>query len=311
MHRSTAHRITARTIQAIIAHGERTAGRLHNSPTLQASAITNLGVGGSMDGQPFGNGGKKHVGERSSLAEWFATAPGRYALEWERAQFDNAVDDIFGFRAVQIGLPEIDFLTQNRIPFRFTLGLEAQSSLAADPLQAPVASQSMDLVALPHVLEFHTDPHNVLRESERILRPEGQLVLSGFNTLSLWRLRQFVSARDAGAPWDARFIGLLRLRDWLKLLGFELNGGKFGCYAPPFRQEKWLARFKFMERAGARWWPIMGGIYVIRAIKRTPRTIVVTPAWRRERARRRALAALPQGNGGAGRMSERKETVDG
>ncbi len=264
-----------------------------------------------MDRQPFGNGNQHRLGERSSLAQWFSTAVGRYALDWERSQFDNAVDDIFGFRAVQMGLPEVDFLKQNRISFRFTLGLEAQAALVGDPLQVPLASQSMDLVALPHVLEFHTDPHNVLREAERILRPEGHLVLSGFNTLSLWRLRQFFSPRDAGAPWDARFIGLLRLRDWLKLLGFELNGGKFGCYAPPFSEEKWLARFKFLEQAGARWWPIMGGIYVIRAIKRTPRTIIVTPAWRRERARRRALAAVPQGDGGAGRMSERKGTVDG
>lgn len=279
-----------------------------------------------MDGQSFGNGGHTHGGERSSLAQWFTTPAGCHALEWELAQYDNAVDDVFGFRAVQMGLPGIDFLRENRIPYRFTLGLEAQASLVGDPLQVPLATQSMDLVALPHVLESHTDPHNVLREAERILRPEGQLVLSGFNTLSLWRLRQIVqsgfqtlslslgrgrgSPPVVGAPWDARFIGLLRLRDWLKLLGFELNGGKFGCYTPPFTEEKWLARFAFMEAAGARWWPIMGGVYVIRAIKRTPRAIVVTPAWRRERARRRAIAAVPQADGGTGRISERKESAD-
>lgn len=256
-----------------------------------------------MDRQSFSNGGQKHGGGRSSLAQWFATPQGRHVLDWELAQFDNAVDDVFGFRAVQLGLPEIDFLRQNRMPYRFTLGLEANAALVADPLQLPLATQSMDLMALPHVLEFHTDPHHVLREAERALRPEGQLVLSGFNTLSLWRVRQSFAARGAGAPWDAKFIGLLRLRDWLKLLGFELNGGKFGCYAPPFAQEKWLARFAFMEQAGARWWPIMGGIYVIRAIKRTPKTILVTPAWRQERARRRALAALPQGDGQTSRIN--------
>jgi SAM-dependent methyltransferase len=201
---------------------------------------------------------------------------------------------VFGFRAVQIGLPEVDFLRQNRIPYRFSLALEPGAALAADPLQLPLASQSVDLVALPHVLEFHHNPHDVLREVERVLMPEGHIVISGFNTLSLWRLRQLFTWGHAASPWDAKFIGLLRLRDWLRLLGFELTGGKFGCYAPPFVQPHWLERFAFMEKAGARWWPLLGGMYVIRAVKRVHGMRVVTPAWRRERARRRALAPMTQ-----------------
>ncbi len=215
-------------------------------------------------------------------------------LDWELAQFDSAVDDVFGFRAVQIGLPEVDFLRQNRIPYRFTLALEPGAALAADPLQLPLASQSVDLVVLPHVLEGHPNPHDVLREVERVLMPEGQVVISGFNTASLWRVRQLFAPRHNGAPWDAKFIGLLRLREWLRVLGFELNGGKFGCYAPPFRNEIWLKRFEFMEKAGARWWPVTGGIYVVRAVKRVHAMRIVTPAWRQERARRRALAPVSQ-----------------
>lgn len=215
-------------------------------------------------------------------------------LDWELAQFDSAVDDVFGFRAVQIGLPEVDFLRQNRISYRFTLALEPGAALAADPLQLPLASQSLDLVVLPHVLEGHPNPHDVLREVERVLMPEGQVVISGFNTASLWRVRQMFGSRRNGAPWDAKFIGLLRLREWLRVLGFELNGGKFGCYAPPFRNEVWLKRFAFMDKAGARWWPVTGGVYVVRAVKRVHAMRIVTPAWRQERARRRALAPVSQ-----------------
>ena len=145
-----------------------------------------------------------------------------------------------------LGLPEVDFLQQNRIPFRFSLALEPGASLAADPFQLPLASQSVDLVVLPHVLEGHEHPHEVLRETERVLMPEGQVVISGFNPGSLWRLRQMFSGRHREAPWDLKFIGLLRLRDWLRVLGFELNGGKFGCYAPPFGEKLWLERFEFM-----------------------------------------------------------------
>ena len=220
-------------------------------------------------------------------------------LDWELQQFDHATEDVFGYRAVQAGLPGFDFLRGNRIPFRFTLGLEHGAVLAADPMQLPLASQSVDLVVLPHALESAADPHLVLREAERVLIPEGQLVISGFNPLSLWRLRQMFTREEAGAPWDEQYIGLLRLKDWLKLLGFELNGGRFGCYAPPVAGAQWRRRFAFMESAGARWWPILGGVYVVRAVKRVHGMRVLTPAWRKERARRRALAAIPQRNGHA------------
>ena len=83
-----------------------------------------------MDRQSFvPNAAQKYNGARSSLSGWFSTAPGAYVLGWELAQFDSAVEDVFGFRAVQIGLPEVDFLRQNRIPFRFSLALEPGASL--------------------------------------------------------------------------------------------------------------------------------------------------------------------------------------
>src|SRR3982750_4757905 len=109
-----------------------------------------------MDRQSFvQNGARKYKGARSSLSWWLSTPQGAYVLDWELAQFDSAVEDVFGFRAVQIGLPEVDFLRQNRISYRFSLALEPGAGLAADPLQMPLASQSIDLVALPHVLESH------------------------------------------------------------------------------------------------------------------------------------------------------------
>jgi SAM-dependent methyltransferase len=248
-----------------------------------------------MDRQSFlQNGAQKYNGVRSSLSSWLTTHQGAYVLDWELAQFDSAVDDVFGYRALQVGLPELDFLRQSRIPYRFSLALESGAGVAADPLQLPLAAQSVDLVVLPHVLEWHHNPHEVLREAERVLMPEGRLVIAGFNTASLWRLRQAFTFKKTEPPWDARFIGLLRLRDWLRVLGFELDGGRFGCYAPPFRSRLWLDRFAFMEKAGARWWPITGGLYVVRAVKRVAGMRLITPAWRKERARRRGLAPIPQ-----------------
>jgi SAM-dependent methyltransferase len=230
--------------------------------------------------------------QKSTLAAWFDTSRGAYVLDWERGQFDSAVEDVFGFRAVQVGLPSIDFLRANRIASRFTVGAEPGCAVTADPRHLPLASNSVDLVVLPHVLEFNHDPHQILREAERVLMPEGQIVIAGFNPLSLWGLKRRLSLSRADYPWCGEFLGLLRLRDWLKLLGFELNGGRLGRYAPPFGQAKWLQRFAFMEHAGDRWWPICGGVYVVRAVKRVRGMNLVAPQWKNGRGTARALAPV-------------------
>jgi SAM-dependent methyltransferase len=246
--------------------------------------------------------------EKSTLADWFQSEVGRYVLEWERKQIDSAVEDIFGFHAAQLGVPDIDFLSANRMPMRFSIDADRVAAVQAEPAHLPIASQSLDLLVLPHVLEFCRDPHQVLREVERVLMPEGQVVIAGFNPLSLWGMSRLARKRAHDWPWRGEFIGLLRLRDWLKLLGFELNGGKFGCYAPPFRQLRWLSRFRFMESAGDRWWPIMGGVYVVRAVKRVAGMRIVTPAWRTRRAQVRSLAAVARRDGWASGTNGRVPT---
>jgi SAM-dependent methyltransferase len=241
---------------------------------------------------------KSQAVQKSMLAEWLETPRGSYVLAWERGQFDSAVEDVFGFNAVQIGLPGIDFLRESRIPLKFGAGREAGCALRSEPVQLPLASQSMDLVALPHVLEFSSQPHAILREAERVLMPEGSIVISGFNPLSLWGATRAFALERRRYPWCGRFIGLLRLKDWLALLGFELTGGRFGCYAPPFSQRRWLERFGFMEKAGERWWPICGGVYVVRAIKRNLGMRLVKPEWRDKRAAKKALAPVTQRENG-------------
>ncbi len=235
---------------------------------------------------------------KSVLSEWFETPKGRYVLAWEQAQFDAAVEDVFGFNAVQVGLPGLDFLRESRIPLKVRAGLEPGCGLRAQPAQLPLESQSIDLLALPNVLEFSAQPHAILREAERVLMPEGSIVISGFNPLSLWGAKRALGWGREEFPWCGRFIGLLRLKDWLALLGFELTGGRFGCYAPPLSQSKWLERFAFMEKAGDRWWPICGGAYVVRAIKRNVGMRLVLPAWRNKRAVKKVLAPVTQKENG-------------
>lgn len=206
--------------------------------------------------------------------DWLQTPLGSYLLAHEQAMFDTAVTDLFGFNALQIGMAEIDLLRNCRIPFRFRAG----ATLHCDSMHLPFASASTDLVVMPHVLEFSVNPHDTLREAERILLPEGHLVLSGFNPLSLWGARRLLD-HDREYPWSGKFIHLLRLRDWLALLGFEVMAGRMGCYAPPVRTDAWLRRSQFMDRAGDRWWPMLGGVYFLVARKRVSGMRLIKPNW--------------------------------
>jgi SAM-dependent methyltransferase len=290
------------------------------------------------------------------LGAWLQTDTGIYVRDWEQAHLNALTADIFGFHALQIGLPEICTLQANRMPYRWltdkhippprdagkiskgealpaprirvscgagdaaddNIGeADANANANAIPVvvshdftELPFASQSLDLVVLPHLLEFAAEPHQVLREVERVLIPEGQLIISGFNPASLWGMRQ-AAGRLTGAsflPRDGEFISLPRLKDWLKLLNMEVGRGQFGCYAPPFATEKWLHRFGFLEPAGARWWPYFGAVYVVRAIKRVQGMRLIGPVWnKRPAASARAVPATNRTGhaGGMHRIQER------
>lgn len=216
-----------------------------------------------------------------SLSDWFATPQGGYVLKREQAYFDRTVNDIFGYNALQLGLPEHDFLRTNRMPLRFSAGNQAGNNVRLCCAELPFDTASLDLVLIPHVLEFSGQPHQILREVERVLMPEGSLVISGFNPRSLWGMRRALGSKQ-GYPWNGHFIALPRIKDWLALLGFEVVGGRFAAYAPPFRKTRWLERYSFMEAAGDRWWAVSGGVYFLHAIKRVPGMRLVKPQWNKK-----------------------------
>ncbi len=213
-----------------------------------------------------------------SLSEWFSTGQGSYVLAHEQAYFDRTVNDIFGYNALQLGLPEHVLLRNSRIPLRFNGADQPGAAVRLCGDELPFACGSLDLVLLPHALEFAAQPHAILREVERVLMPEGNLIVSGFNPHSLWGLHRALGRRR-GYPWCGHFIGLSRLKDWLALLGFEVVGVGCAVYAPPFQQRKWLARSQCLEAAGRRWWSGSGGVYFVHAVKRVPGMRLIKPRW--------------------------------
>lgn len=245
------------------------------------------------------------------LQGWLATPAGQYVLAWEQAQLDQIVADVFGYHALQLGLPAVDALGTNRMQHRWLAldqaaapageasGAMARMAVVTDFAALPWPENSLDLVVLPHALELNADPHAVLREVARVLVPEGRVVICSMNPASLWGLRQWraqlyrrlgvdePSLRGAGG-----LIGFWRLRDWLRLLDLDIESERFGCYRPAMRNERWLARLAWMDRAGGRWWPIFGAVHVVVAVKRVRGMMLMEPVWKKARAARAAAAPV-------------------
>src|SRR4030066_244876 len=136
---------------------------------------------------------------------------------------------------------------------------------------------------LPPPLDFCDDPHQVLREVSRVLRPEGHVVILGFNPMSMWGFRRLVARRARAAPWCGKFFRLARIKDWLALLDFETTHGTMLYYRPPLRNEGFMQRLHFLDKMGDRWWPMMAGVYLVVAKKRVVGVTPLPLSWKTKR----------------------------
>src|SRR6185312_14131391 len=227
----------------------------------------------------------------NTLQDWFETPLGQYLLDKERAYLDDVTPDIFGFHALQLGLPRFELLRESRIAHRMRVASTDHPDLFAKCQELPFATQSIDLVLLPHALEFAEEPHAILREVDRVMMPEGRLVILGFNPWSLWGLRGAVGPSRGEFPWNGRFVSLLRVKDWLALLGFDVSAGRLAAYVPPFDNARMRHRFRFMELAGDRWWAVGGAVYMLQAVKRVREKALIAAA-KREVAEPKSAAHL-------------------
>ncbi len=247
-------------------------------------------------------------------------------LAWEQQQADALLADVFGYHAVQLGWPQLQALRSNRMPHRWLAGAEFEpllpepgptspdgSHVFLDSRAWPWSADSLDLVVLPHALERSADPHACLREVERVLIPEGQVLITGLNPWSLWGWRQTRGRLDEGLgdAHSGALIGYRRLRDWLRLLGFEVQVSRFGGWSPALGSERWMQRLQWMDNLGERWWPILGGVYLIMATKRVPGgRLIEGRRWRTVRSPAAATAPVARSDTTMGQATASKDFVD-
>lgn len=230
--------------------------------------------------------------EDTHSENWHRSPLGQYVQAQEQALFDDSVADIFGFNAIQIGMLQMNLLENSRIPLNIHADNTA-GDVCCDSTQLPFPAGSIDLVLLPHGLDFSINAQQTLREAERVLVPEGYLLLTGFNPLSFWGVMRMIKSRR-NYPWFGNFYSLLRIKDWLALLGFEVMTVRTICYAPVFQNKTWLDRFAWMERLGKRILPMTGGVYFIVAQKKVVGMRLIRPQWQKSKFKPRLATTSTQ-----------------
>jgi SAM-dependent methyltransferase len=213
---------------------------------------------------------------------------GRRCLASEQRLVRRTLDRVFGEQLLQIGSwgPTEGFLRHARTQRCFLADWHAEAAdvdLITATGQLALAPDSVDAVLLPHTLERSPSAHALLREVDRVLRADGQLIILGFAPGGLWGLRQLL-ARDGYPPGSRRLIREGRLRDWLELLSFDVGDAVPYSYDLPFEQ---LRRFGSLPRThrAARLLPFLAAGYLLSAQKRTVRLTPIKPSWRRTRLR--------------------------
>ncbi|MDQ7089181.1 MAG: methyltransferase domain-containing protein [Methylococcales bacterium] len=105
----------------------------------------------------------------------------------------------------------------------FAEGTCLATKIQAKAFNLPIQSESIDMIILPHLLEFDAHRFQSMREIERVLKPEGHLIILNFNPWSIWLRSQYVRDKRLAESWRGHFISRSRILDWLKLLNFELK----------------------------------------------------------------------------------------
>lgn len=214
---------------------------------------------------------------------WFANTLGRWVIRQEYNALRSFLPDIIGDTGLQIG-GDPQLIKLSCVRHSLQVGTSgADSDLYANGSSLPFADNSIDFILLVHALEQSTDARDLLREVVRVLRYEGHLVIVGFNPYSLLKL-------SFTTPWRKNWVAVPRLRDWLTLLEMSPQNSHYLVFLPPWRLLYRLSQLRWMEKAGRRWWPLAGGVFVLGNIKRKRGMRLIKPKFSEITSKKYAVA---------------------
>jgi SAM-dependent methyltransferase len=208
-----------------------------------------------------------------NIQKWFHSELGQELLEAEKRAINRLLPNLFGYFLVEVAInAQMNLAHDSLIGHKIVTSTQLQLGLSdkavlCEPTELPFEHNSIDVVLLHHSLDFTENPHQVLREANRVLRPGGYLITIGFNPASWWGVRRFC-LRKIKAPWQkGQFISQRRLGDWMSLLGLTQVRTLTDYYLPPFVSKKWRNRFTKIQAVGRRSMPKNGAFTVTLARK--------------------------------------------
>ncbi|WP_299077556.1 methyltransferase domain-containing protein [uncultured Paraglaciecola sp.] len=200
-------------------------------------------------------------------------------LEKEMAEVSH---QFFGYHLVRLGhlSSQIELAT---CPIKHQVNITSSEQTATQVMgtavDLPLRENSVDAFLLAHELDFSKDPHQILREIDRAIMPNGYLVLTGFNPFSLCGLFKYLPFNKGNILHDARFFSCARVKDWLQLLGFEIVDTNYLLFNELFLQRKLSQASKWSSWC-YRYLPWLSTMYVIVARKREIPLSIIKPKWK-------------------------------
>ena len=230
--------------------------------------------------------GIKHL-----LSQWYSTPLGKAVLSQEELLVDQAINNLFGYFIVQLESPCHNLMDSSRIQNKLLISSEQDQAfksdkhyhfVAADLDYLPIGKEKVDVVLLPHTLEVADDPYYLLRQVDRVLLPEGHIVVTGFNPYGCLVLRHRWFKRHE-AFTQVKLERLSRIKEWLEVLGYDVQLQKFStvtCFAQREGASKWMVAIEWVENHLSKLGLKFGNVYCLVAKKRVDSPTLVGSVWK-------------------------------
>jgi SAM-dependent methyltransferase len=197
---------------------------------------------------------------------WYQSPLGQYLVQQIKQKLDNVLTTSFGYFCLTVGCESQSrtILESCRIKNLYRLGAgDMDLDIRISNTALPVANDSTDMVVLMHALSQAVDPHGILREVNRVLIPDGKLIIIDFNPISLWGIRHLFQSWLDDAPWGGHYYTAHRMKDWASLLGFEqLHHYRCG-HILPLNYPKMIQRSRIFSKFSERWLNFSAAINIL------------------------------------------------
>lgn len=209
-----------------------------------------------------------------ALQQWYASGVGQHVWHAEKQLLDKYLPNLFGYHLMTLGVcPSLPLAAASPIHHGFALGdvAAAQAGISARcHLHAlPLENESVDVAILHHCLDYSESPHQLLRETARVMMPYGNVLIFGFqrwSALGLQHAAQRLLDKQHAVAAHA-CIARHRLHDWLQLLDFEIVESMHTAFVPPQWSSGIRHYLQWLEVVGNKARLPMGSVYFVWARK--------------------------------------------